>query len=468
MADKTRRTRDDSGTVRKTRSTADNNRVRRTQKSKSTSGKRRKADVKGRKGKKSARRKKRGMSLGMKITLIVCSILLILVIAAIAVLASTMGKINMVTLDPSKLSISDEVEYDETGYLNVALFGLDTRETDLEMGSRSDTIIVASLNRETKEIRMCSVYRDTLLEQEDGSYNKANVAYSYGGAEEAIALLNRNLDMDIQRYVTVDFSALVDVIDALGGIEIDVTEEEVEYLNGYIMEIIENTGVQTVAVEHAGLQNLSGVQATAYARIRYTAGDDYKRAERQRLVLTKIAEKAQQADLATLNKIIDRVFPKIETNFSLTEILAYAKDVKKYTIGASSGFPFEKDAVTLGDIGSAVIPLDLKDNVIEFHKFFFGEDGYSPSSKVISISSEIEYMASGAVYSADDNTYYYEGYSDDGSGGYWDYGSDYYDDSSGNNSNGYNSSGDNSNGSVDYGSSDPNSYGTEDEYYDMY
>lgn len=205
---------------------------------------------------------------------------LILVLAAIGVLASKMSKLETEELNPDKLSISDELTYDETGYLNVALFGLDTRENDEEMGTRSDTIIIASLNRETKEIRMASIYRDTLLQQDDGTYNKANVAYSFGEEEEAVAMLNRNFDLNIQHYVTVDFSAMVDVIDALGGIPITVQEEEIPYINGYACEIIENTGVDTWAVTEPGLQNLTGVQATAYARIR-ASGDDYQRTERR-------------------------------------------------------------------------------------------------------------------------------------------------------------------------------------------
>lgn len=444
MADKTRRTRTDSGTVKTS--------------TRQSSAKRRRSDING-KGKSTGRRRKKRMSLVTKIALIICCVLLVLIIAAIAVLARKMSKIEVNTLDPNKLSISDEIEYDETGYLNVALFGLDTRENNEEMGSRSDTIIIASLNRETKEVRMCSVYRDTLLQQEDGSYNKANAAYSYGGAEEAIALLNRNLDMNIQYYVTVDFSALVNVIDALGGIEIDVTEEEVEYLNGYIMEIIENTGVQTVAVSEPGLQTLSGVQATAYARIRYTDGADYKRAERQRLVLTKIAEKAQNASLSTLNTIIDQVFPKIETNFTMTEILAYAKDVMKYTIGESSGFPFEKETTIL-DVGDSVIPVTLESNVIDLHKLFFGEDGYSPSSKVILISNEIQYLA-GTGQSRSDGESYTDTYDD--SGGYsgyddWDSGYDY--------NNGYEDNYDTGSDYNDSGSDSYNDYDGSSNYDD--
>lgn len=348
-------------------------------------------------------------SVGKKIAAILGGTLVILLTAGIGLLASKMGKIETTTLDTSALNISEEVEYNETGYLNVALFGLDARDEDPEMGSRSDTIMIASLNRETKEVKIVSVFRDTLLQQSDGTYNKANAAYSFGGAEEAVAMLNKNLDMDIKHYVAVDFAAMVDVIDAIGGIDIDVQEEEIPYINGYAVEIIENTGIDTWAVEQAGLQTLTGVQATAYARIRYTAGDDYRRTERQREVVEKIVQKAQGSNLTTINKIIDRVFSKIETNFTMTEILAYAKDALKYKLGEMGGFPYEKTADTLSGVGSTVIPLTLESNVIELHRFFFGEDGYSPSSMVRIISGDIEYKSTDVdTSSSGSDTYYYD------------------------------------------------------------
>ncbi|MFR6514029.1 MAG: LCP family protein [Ruminococcus sp.] len=367
--------------------------------------------------------KRRGMTTGKKILVGICVVLLIFVIVAIvgvAYFGSKMGKLNVAKLNVDALSISDELSYDESGYLNVALFGLDKRANNDEMGERSDTIMVASLNRETKEVKISSVYRDTLLQQKDGTYNKANSAYSFGGAEQAIAMLNKNLDLDIQHYVTVDFAALVDVIDALGGIDIDVTDEEVEYLNGYIMEIIENTGVNTVAVEHSGLQTLSGVQATAYARIRYTSGDDFKRAERQRLVLAKIAEKAQKADLATINKIIDKVFPKIETNFTLKEILAYAKDAMKYQLADTTGFPEVKDTMDYEDAGNVVVPLTLESNVRTLHQYLFGEDGYTPSSTLSAINSELESISQNGSMGTTDSSdsYYNDGYTDYSDQGY--------------------------------------------------
>lgn len=407
------------------------------------------------------KKKKSGLSILGKAALVLCVLLLLVVLAAIAVVYSKIEKLDFTQLDPDKLSISDELQLDETGYLNVALFGLDTRENDEEMGSRSDTIIIASLNRETKEVRMSSVYRDTLMQMDDKTYNKANAAYAFGEEEEAIAMLNRNLDMDIMHYVTVDFSALVDVIDALDGIDIDVTEEEIPYLNNYSVEIIENTGVDTWAITEPGYQHLTGVQATAYARIRYTDGDDFRRTERQREVITKIAEKAQSASIGTLNTIIDRVFPKIGTNFTLPEILAYAKDIKKYRIGESGGFPYDVDTMDYGDAGNVVVPLNLESNVKQLHEFLFGENGYSPTSTVCDISDEIIYLSGmGAEYDTDygsdtygngyQNTYgsgdgTYGGYGDNGYG--YSGGSEY--DEYGNyigNGNDYNGSGGDGNG----------------------
>jgi cell envelope-related function transcriptional attenuator common domain len=408
------------------------------------------------------------MSLLGKIAIGLCVFLLLIVFAAIAVVYAKMNKLDFVPLDPDKLSINDGYEYDETGYLNVALFGLDTRENDEEMGSRSDTIIIASLNRETKEVKMSSVYRDTYLQMDDRSYNKANAAYSFGEEEEAVAMLNRNLDMDIDHYITVDFSALVDVIDALDGIDVEVTEEEIPYLNNYSVEIIKNTGVDTWAVTEPGYQHLTGVQATAYARIRYTEGDDFRRTERQRLVIEKIAEKAQAASLGTLNNIIDRVLPKVRTNFTLPEILAYAKDVKKYQIGESKGFPFNLETMVL-NVGDSVIPANLEENVKELHNFLFGENGFTPSKKVCDISDEITFLTgvvgngsydSGDVtnsYGGQDSGYSGDnGYGDgtgngDGSVSSGDPGSNGYEDGSYNYGNG------------NYGSED---YGTGDGIYD--
>ncbi len=344
-----------------------------------------------RRGRRSKNRGFSAWSLGKKLGIILGGTLALVAVTGAVIVASKLSKIDRrVPTDAKELNVSEEARVRGTGYLNVALFGVDSRKNEMGKGTRSDSIMIASLNRETLEIKISSVFRDTLLEQDDGSFDKANAAYSYGGPEEAVSLLNKNLDMDIEHYVTVNFDALIDVVDAVGGVEIDVTDEEVQYVNGYSTEIKKVTGKDSPDIAGPGLQILDGIHATAYTRIRYTAGDDFKRAERQRTVLTKIVENLQKASPAQLNKIIDRVFPQVATNFTMAEILDYAKDAFEYRLMETVGFPFDKTTDELMDVGSVVIPVTLESNVEQLHKFFYGDsEGYVVSSTVSEISDKI-------------------------------------------------------------------------------
>ena len=239
---------------------------------------------------------------------------------------------------------------------------------------------------------MVSVYRDTLLDLSEGTLQKCNAAYSFGGPKQAINMLNMNLDLDIQNYVTVDFKAIADTIDLLGGLDIELTEAEVKYIGDFIGETGDVAGRDrgdVHYVEGAGLQHLDGVQATTYARIRSTAGGDFKRTERQRLVIEKIVEKVLSSDLSTINKIIDQVFPTISTNFTIAEILNYAKYFTQYKLGENTGFPIAKATDTISGLGSIVIPVNLADNVRQLHEFLFGTTDYSPSATVQSIGNKI-------------------------------------------------------------------------------
>ena len=254
-------------------------------------------------------------------------LVIILELIILCILGTTaFGLFKLGKMERTNLSNIKNNGLKQTGYTNVALFGLDSRENDLGKGNRSDTIIIASLNNDTKEVKLVSIYRDTLLELDDGSYNKANSAYSFGGPEGAVSLINRNLDMNIEKYVTVNFNALVDVIDAVGGLDLELTHDEVGHMNNYCVETSKVTGksYEKIEPEVEGTYHLNGVQAVSYSRIRYTEGGDFKRAERQRLVLQKIADKAQNMSVGTVNKIIDSVFPQISTNFTLAEMIGYA------------------------------------------------------------------------------------------------------------------------------------------------
>ena len=346
-----------------------------------------------RKVRRRGRRKKRGFaswSFGKKIGAVLGGTFLAVAVIGMVILASKMNKLKSVKLNTDKLNISDEVQHEE-GYTNVALFGLDSRENDLGKGNRSDTIMIASLNNDTKEVKLVSIYRDTLLELDDGSYNKANAAYAFGGPEGAVSLINRNLDMNIEKYVTVNFNALVDVIDAVGGLDLELTHDEVVHMNNYCVETSKVTGksYEKIEPEVEGTYHLNGVQAVSYSRIRYTAGGDFKRAERQRLVLEKIADKVQNMSVGTVNKIIDSVFPQISTNFTLAEMIGYAKNLTKYKLGDSIGFPADNTTDMLNEVGSVVIPDTLSSNVMEVDKFLFGNDGYTVSSTITSVENGI-------------------------------------------------------------------------------
>lgn len=342
-------------------------------------------------------------SAGKKVAAVFGGTFLAVMTLAVVLLASKISRINTTEkLAPEDVSIAEDLEMDEEGYLNVALFGVDSRRSELEAGTRSDTIIVASLNKKTKEVRLASVYRDTLLKQDDGTYNKANAAYSFGGPKEAIALLNRNLDLDITHYVTVNFDAMIDVIDALGGVEVDVQDYEVNLITGYATEILEVTGREADGMYGPGPQVLNGALATAYCRIRYGGGDDYRRTERQRAVLAQIVQRAQGASLSQLNKIIDKVFPEINTNFTLQEILQYAKYATKYRLGETVGFPYEKTTARLSGVGDSVIATNLENDVLQLHKFFFGEDGYMPTETVKEITRGILVKAGDVAPASED------------------------------------------------------------------
>ncbi|MBO5551724.1 MAG: LCP family protein [Lachnospiraceae bacterium] len=339
---------------------------------------------------------------------------LLVFLALIAALFVIMkwSKVKKTTLTESQIFINEELkealaevededsggsdEWGMKGYKNVALFGVDAG------GTRSDTIIIASINTDTNEVKMCSIYRDTYLNidsMDNPNYTKANAAYSKGGPEQAIRMINMNTDMNVDDFITVDFDALEDIIDDLGGVEINVQPEEIDYINDYQFSIVMDLGGPNegkiknprnfIAVTQAGPQTLNGLQATAYCRIRYTSGSDFRRTERQREVISQIVQKAKGASISQLNKILDDVLPQITTSFSAAEFAGYASRVGSYTIAETRGFPFEN---VTGKIGkqSMVVPDTLLNNVEEMHTFLFGESSYSPTPNVQTISEKIQ------------------------------------------------------------------------------
>lgn len=326
---------------------------------------------------------------------------LILVLGVCVFGLSKIGKLQNLGVDPDEVGQNEDMDANTAellkGYTNIALFGLGSRTPgSLGEGELSDTIIIASINNETKEVRLMSVYRDTYLNRADDTYGKCNAAYSKGGPKQAMEMLNTNLDLNIKYYVSIDFTALIKTVDLLGGVEIDVKEEEIDAINGYMYETTEiaekaeddSINPYNDFITEPGLQTLYGVQATAYCRIRKVGNNDFERTERQRRVIEQIVEKAKSAGLGTINSIIDEVFPLIATNIPQTTLIGMAASMMSYELGESSGFPsYRSDARMDGQ--QVVVPADLVANVTELHKFLFDEDDYYPSPTVLEINDKI-------------------------------------------------------------------------------
>ena len=343
-----------------------------------------------------------------KAAFILAAITVVVVVGVAAVsgyIKSKFDKIDTEVFEDGEIVINEELEEIGVGYTNFVLFGADSRDNDVSKDLNTDSIIIVSLNNETKEIKLVSVYRDTLLDVKGNNIQKCNSAYRRGGAKQAINMLNTNLDLNIQKYVTVNWSVVSEVIDTLGGVEVELTSAEMKEMNKFIGETATVAGKKANFIKKAGKQTLDGVQATTYARIRKGVGDDYARTGRQRVLIELALKKAIKADLGTLNKLIDTVFPQISTNLTMTEILKYVKSITKYQIGETSGFPFEKWNATLSGRGSCAYTKDLAGEVTKLHEFLFGVTDYKPSKKVKSIGEEIAYIVRNAKGSLQSEEY---------------------------------------------------------------
>ena len=279
---------------------------------------------------------------------------------------------QQVDLNEEDLNVSAEVAENLSKFRNIAIFGIDSREDTYSKGNRSDCIIIASMNNETKEVKLVSVYRDTYVQIEGHGLDKITHAYSYGEAPLAIKTLNTNFDLNITEFVTVNFDAVKDIVDDVGGISMNITSEEVSHIPG---------------IKKAGTQTLTGEQALAYARIRHASGGDYKRTERMRDVLTAVVNKVKTFNVSQLNKFIDDVLPKVYTNITATDIFGMIPSATSIKITDSIGWPYETKGITLDRWYG--VPITLESNVTRLHKEVFGETDYVPSETVKQISNDI-------------------------------------------------------------------------------
>lgn len=369
--------------------------------------------------------------VGRKILFGVEIIVLLLLVGILFVYTQINKRMDNLNLDEGEdlnVQINESVAGSEvlSGYTNIALFGVDKRTGDEGLYGNSDTAIIASINNDTKEVRLVSLYRDTYLRVDEdsegnGIYNKCNSAYLRGGPEQAINMLNTNLDLDIENYVSVDFSAMATVVDCLGGLDIPLTYQEIIHTNNHCVETSEQTGIDYTPIEIpdpkpedetaiVDTYHLNGVQVTAYCRIRQTLSGDMGRTERQRLVMKLLTEKAKSAGLGTLNDILDQVFPLIQTNFSKSELIRLGMNIFNYSMGENTGFPV--DYVMGADLTvpatglDCVIPTTLETNVKYLHEFLFSDEDYQ-TSDIVKIRSDfiVQNTGFGESYVADERKY---------------------------------------------------------------
>ena len=337
------------------------------------------------------KKKRKKSKVAFFFTMLIAEVFVLGVIFAYAYALKQYSKIQRPDYNVEQVlntDLSEKKLAEMRGYRNIAVFGVDSRDSSVGRGNRSDVIIICSIEQSSGEIKLVSIYRDTYLDVGKNSFQKATHAYSYGGPARAVKMLNDSLDLNITDYITFNWKAVATAVNILGGVDIDITPAEFKYINSYITETVKGTGIGSVQLKAPGMQHLDGVQAVAYARLRYM-DTDYQRTERQRKVVELAFEKAKKADPKTLNDLLGNVLSMVATNLTWQDGLDVINDIGKYKLVDTQGFPFKKDDMTKGTKGFIVVPIDLESNVVQLHSYLFGDENYEASAKVKAYSERI-------------------------------------------------------------------------------
>lgn len=335
----------------------------------------------------SRRERKRKSKKPIIITSVIV-VLFTLIISGGLFIKGIFGNIEKVEATPEDLGIEkvekpkveEEVTYGtyrpDERYLNIALLGVDTRVIGNYDGTRADSIMILSIDRETKAIKLASVARDTYANIEGYGMDKINHAYAYGGPNLMVKTLNQNFNLAITDYVVVNFFGMAEIIDRLGGVELEVDADEIQYINSYIDEVSKIKGITPEHITTPGTYNLNGVQAVAYSRIRYTDGGDFKRTERQREVLLKLAEKSSSVKITDVIPIINQLSSNLMTTLGASDMTNLAVELIKggYSSNMSQTM-FPEAAYSGGDMINGVYyyVTDLSQAASSINNFFYGE-----------------------------------------------------------------------------------------------
>lgn len=297
----------------------------------------------------SRNRKRKKKSLGFKIFITIISIILVIILTGVGVFYATLNKMDNVEINKDNLAVTPKEElevYDNYKKIkNIALFGIDSEDGV----GRSDSTMVATIDPVHDKLKITSIMRDSYVNIDGYGYDKLNHAYAFGGPEFSIKTINQTFGLNIEDFVAVDFASLPKVIDILGGIELDITYDELQYINGYIDDINSKDGTYSPHISYAGPQHVDGVQALAYSRIRYTSGGDYERTRRHRTVLEQLFNKALTLSPAQYPTIINQLLPYVKTNLGATDILSLATKVATMGGGTLEQDRFPRDGYCWGE-----------------------------------------------------------------------------------------------------------------------
>lgn len=331
--------------------------------------------------------------------LIVCAVIGAVATSGIyLVKAKVKDSVSLIqTIDKEKVkqmtndNLSEETAVKLRDSWTIAVFGLDSRDDEGLSGANSDVIMLISMNGKSGEIKLASIYRDTCLKTGEGKYQKANSAYASGGPKHAVAMLNENLDLKIDDYVAVNWKAVADAINLLSGVDLEITKKEYKYINSFITETVDSTGIPSVHLKSAGKNHLDGVQAVAYCRLRLM-DDDFTRTMRQQKVFNLMLDKALHADYVTLNQLIEEILPQTASSIDAEGLYAVVGNIMKLQKPEATGFPFINYCKTV-DGASYVFADSLEQNVSLLHEFLYGSRNYMPSKEVKEISRIIHNKA---------------------------------------------------------------------------
>lgn len=288
----------------------------------------------------------------------ILAIIFIVVVGGYIYINKTLDKVESIEVNTDNIGIKTETKEEFKEIKNIALLGIDSRDDDLV--GRSDSIMILTLDSVHNKIKLTSIMRDSYVNIDGHGMDKINHAYAFGGAELALKTLNENFDLNISEVMVVNFSSLVNIIDKIGGVNIDITDEEVSHISG---------------ISSPGEHLLNGNQALAYSRIRYATGGDYKRTERQRTVINAIFNKLKNTSLTEYPQLVNEFLPYIQTNMSKSALLGLGTEFSGLAMKGLEQDRFPRDQQAEGQMinGTYYLTFDIENVKTSMKDYIFND-----------------------------------------------------------------------------------------------